>query len=167
MTRRIRIFDTTLRDGSQREGIAFSVEDKREVITALDSLGVDFVEAGMPQSNPKDAELFGSLPETKCEVVAFGSTCRPGMSPEEDRWVLDLAEHSGDWVCVFGKAWRMQAENVLHVNEEENSVTIAEAGHEYDLRDVPPEVVDMFLDTGLCLGELDELLIKGDVVYEG
>lgn len=120
MTRRIRIFDTTLRDGSQREGIAFSVEDKREVITALDSLGVDFVEAGMPQSNPKDAELFGSLPETKCEVVAFGSTCRPGMSPEEDRWVLDLAEHSGDWVCIFGKAWRMQAENVLHVNEEEN-----------------------------------------------
>ena len=54
-----------------------------------------------------------------------------------------------------------------YVNEEENSVTIAEAGHEYDLRDVPPEVVDMFLDTGLCLGELDELLIKGDVVYEG
>lgn len=54
-----------------------------------------------------------------------------------------------------------------YVNEEENSVIIAEAGHEYDLRDVPPEVVDMFLDTGLCLGELDELLIKGDVVYEG
>lgn len=54
-----------------------------------------------------------------------------------------------------------------YVNEEENSVTIAQADHEYDLRDVPPEVLDMFLDTGLCLGELDELLIKGDIVYEG
>lgn len=54
-----------------------------------------------------------------------------------------------------------------YVNEEENSVTIAQANHEYDLRDVPPEVLDMFLDTGLCLGELDELLIKGDIVYEG
>ena len=54
-----------------------------------------------------------------------------------------------------------------YVNEEDNSVTIAQADHKYDLRDVPPEVLDMFLDTGLCLGELDELLIKGEVVYEG
>ena len=54
-----------------------------------------------------------------------------------------------------------------YVNEEENTVTIAQADHKYDLRDVPPEVLDMFLDTGLCLGELDELLIKGEVVYEG
>ncbi|RGX56805.1 hypothetical protein DWV16_00330 [Anaerotruncus sp. AF02-27] len=54
-----------------------------------------------------------------------------------------------------------------YVNEEENSVTIVQADHQYDLRDVPPEVLDMFLDTGLCLGELDELLIKGDIVYEG
>ncbi|MCR2027136.1 MULTISPECIES: hypothetical protein [Anaerotruncus] len=54
-----------------------------------------------------------------------------------------------------------------YVNEEENSVTIAEAKHPYDLRDVPPEILDMFLSAGLCLGELDELLIKGDVVYEG
>lgn len=54
-----------------------------------------------------------------------------------------------------------------YVNEEDNSVTIAQAKHNYDLRDVPPEVLDMFLDTGLCLGELDELLIKGEVVYEG
>lgn len=54
-----------------------------------------------------------------------------------------------------------------YVNEEENSVTIAEAKHQYGLRDVPPEILDMFLSAGLCLGELDELLIKGDVVYEG
>lgn len=54
-----------------------------------------------------------------------------------------------------------------YVNEEDNSVAITQANHQYDLRDVPPETLDMFLDTGLCLGELDELLIKGDVVYEG
>ena len=54
-----------------------------------------------------------------------------------------------------------------YVNEEENTVTIAQADHKYDLRDVPPEVLDMFLDAGLCLGELDELLIKGEAVYEG
>ena len=53
------------------------------------------------------------------------------------------------------------------MNEEDNSVAIAQANHQYDLRDVPPEMLDMFLGTGLCLGELDELLIKGDVVYEG
>ena len=55
----------------------------------------------------------------------------------------------------------------VYVNEEDNSVAIAQANHQYDLRDVPPEMLDMFLGTGLCLGELDELLIKGDVVYEG
>lgn len=120
MTRRISIFDTTLRDGSQREGITFSVEDKREIIKLLDGLGFDFMEAGMPQSNPKDEELFGSLPSTKGSVVAFGSTCHPNTRPQDDLWIEALISNSSDWVCIFGKTWRMQLETVLKVNEEEN-----------------------------------------------
>ena len=75
MNDRILVFDTTLRDGSQMEGVTFSLEDKKEIVSKLDSLGVDFIEGGMPQSNPTDTGLFDSHIDTKnARMVAFGST---------------------------------------------------------------------------------------------
>ena len=74
---RIQIYDTTLRDGAQTEGISFSREDKLEIMSKLDAFGMDFIEGGMPPSNPKDLEIFSSPPVMKnSKLVAFGSTCR-------------------------------------------------------------------------------------------
>lgn len=119
---RIYIYDTTLRDGAQTEGISFSLKDKQQIMEALDAFGVDYVECGMPASNPKDAELFESLRgrETKAEMVAFGSTCRPGTKAEDDPGLKALAECSAGTVCIFGKAWDFHVTDALRTALKEN-----------------------------------------------
>ncbi|MDD2532311.1 MAG: citramalate synthase [Candidatus Methanomethylophilaceae archaeon] len=119
---RIYIYDTTLRDGAQTEGISFSLKDKQEILSALDEFGADFVECGMPASNPKDAELFESLRgrRTGTRVVAFGSTCRPETSAEKDPQLRMLADSSADTVCIFGKAWDFHVTDALRTTLEEN-----------------------------------------------
>ena len=117
----ITVFDTTLRDGAQMEGITLSLEDKREIISRLDDLGVDFIEGGMPASNPTDAKLFSSKMDlVHSKMVAFGSTSKPGVRPEDDRGLKALIDSETEWVCIFGKAWDFHVTEVLRISKDEN-----------------------------------------------
>ncbi len=124
MANRIEILDTTLRDGAQSEGVVFSREDKIKVIRALDELGVDFIEAGNPASNPKDSELFAFALERlrlkNAQIVAFGSTCRVGARAEQDSGLRALCASGARVVSLFGKSSLFHAERVLRTTGEEN-----------------------------------------------
>ena len=125
----IQLYDTTLRDGTQREGISLSLDDKLRIARLLDQFGLGYVEAGWPGSNPKDAELFARLrerPLERAEVVAFGSTRRPGVRCQEDASVTALVE-SGARVCtLFGKSWRLHVDEVLRTTADENLQMISD-----------------------------------------
>lgn len=121
MTERIYIYDTTLRDGAQTEGISFSLGDKESIAGLLDGFGMDFIEGGMPASNPKDREFFSSERKMKrSSLVAFGSTCRPGHKASEDEGLKILAESKTEWACIFGKAWDFHVTEALNTTTEEN-----------------------------------------------
>lgn len=126
----IAIFDSTLRDGAQGEGLSFSVADKLKIVSLLDELGVAYIEAGNPGSNPKDLEFFSHLGNIKlknAKLVAFGATCRSGIAPEEDASLCSLADAGTDVVAIFGKSWDFQATAILHVSLEENLAIIAKS----------------------------------------
>jgi 2-isopropylmalate synthase len=109
----IEIFDTTLRDGAQGKGISFSVRDKLAVATALDELGVAWIEAGNPGSNPKDAEFFtaaAGLRLSRARLCAFGSTRKKGVKAREDAQLRSLLDAGTEAVAVFGK------DSALHVS---------------------------------------------------
>lgn len=121
--KKIEILDSTLRDGAQGESVSFSVEDKLHIVRALDRLGIDYIEAGNPFSNPKDAEFFRRLGEVKLtcsKIVAFGSTRRRDTTVQEDRNCAALLEANTEYVSVFGKASAWQATEILGVSPEEN-----------------------------------------------
>lgn len=121
--KKIEIFDSTLRDGAQGEGISFSVEDKLAICKELDELGVSFIEAGNPGSNPKDMEFFKRADELqlkRAKLVAFGSTRRKGITAEQDSNVQALLTANTDYVAVFGKCWDIHAYDILRVTEQEN-----------------------------------------------
>src|SRR5512142_477030 len=119
----IQLYDTTLRDGTQREGISLSVEDKIRIARRLDELGMAFLEGGWPGSNPKDAEFFArarELPWRHAQVAAFGSTCRAGGAPGDDANIKALLD-SGAPVCtVVGKTWTLHVTEVLRTTLDEN-----------------------------------------------
>jgi 2-isopropylmalate synthase len=119
----IQVYDTTLRDGTQREGISLSCDDKLLVARRLDELGVAFIEGGWPGSNPKDAEFFErarALEWKTARIAAFGSTCRVGGSPEDDPNLRALID-SGAPVCtVVGKTWTLHVTEVLRASLDEN-----------------------------------------------
>jgi 2-isopropylmalate synthase len=120
---KIEIFDSTLRDGAQSEGISFSVSDKINIVKTLDDFGVAYIEAGNPGSNPKDIEFFKQAAELElknAKLCAFGSTHRKNMSVEEDPNVLSLLEAGTDTVAIFGKAWDLHALKILNITLEEN-----------------------------------------------
>ena len=117
------MLDSTLRDGAQGENVNFSVEDKFNVMKALDDFGIDFIEAGNPASNPKDMEFFKkaeSFPPKHSKLVAFGSTRRKDIFCEEDINLNALADANVEYVSVFGKSWDMHATDILHTTLEEN-----------------------------------------------
>ena len=117
------MFDTTLRDGAQTEGISFSVSDKLAIVRALDDFGVRYIEAGNPGSNPKDMEFFRSvsgLQLKNASLVAFGSTKRKNIAVEEDANVISLLEANTDVIAVFGKSWDLHATEILNTTLEEN-----------------------------------------------
>ncbi len=120
---RIQIYDTTLRDGTQREGISLSCDDKLRIAQRLDELGVTFVEGGWPGSNPKDVEFFeraARMTWRRALVAAFGSTCRVGGGPEDDPNIQALVG-SGAPVCtVVGKTWPLHVTDVLRTTLPEN-----------------------------------------------
>ena len=119
----IAILDSTLRDGSQGEGISYSVQDKINIVRALDELGVAYIEAGNPGSNPKDMEFFEEakkLTLQNAKLVAFGSTRRKGSSCAEDANLQSLLAAGTEHVVIFGKSWDFQVTDVLHATLEEN-----------------------------------------------
>src|SRR2546426_7484377 len=106
---RVEIFDTTLRDGSQREGISLTVADKLKVAEQLDHLGVDYIEGGWPGANPKDEEFFRRAPAElrleRSQLVAFGSTRRPLGKVDVDETLQHLVQSGTAAVCIVGKCW--------------------------------------------------------------
>ncbi len=120
---RIIIYDTTLRDGSQTEGISFSVEDKLKITDKLDELGVHYVEGGWPGSNPKDKEYFKIVKKRKLKhskIVAFGSTRRANIKPTEDINLRELIRSGAEVITIFGKSWDLHVKDVIKASLEEN-----------------------------------------------
>ena len=126
----ITIFDSTLRDGAQGTGIVFSLEDKLQAVRLLDQVGVQYVEAGNPGSNPKDEEFFhrvAELPLRHAKLVSFGSTRRKGIRPEEDSNLQAILKANTPCCSVFGKCWKFQVDTVLETTQEENLRMIEES----------------------------------------
>jgi len=126
----VQLYDTTLRDGAQEEGISFSVEDKLKICQKLDELGIDFIEGGWPGSNPKDTEFFArarNLRLTQSTLVAFGSTRRSGCRAEEDPNLRALLQAKTKAVTIVGKAWDKQVTRVLETTLEENLSMITDS----------------------------------------
>ncbi|MDD4956152.1 MAG: citramalate synthase [Candidatus Omnitrophica bacterium] len=122
--KKVFIYDTTLRDGSQSEGISFSVKDKMRIAQKLDEIGVDFIEGGWPGSNPKDDEFFAEaakgLKLKKAELVAFGSTRRAGVKASEDVVMKGLLKAKTSYVTIFGKSWDLHVKSVFRTTLKEN-----------------------------------------------
>lgn len=121
--REVRIFDSTLRDGAQGEGLSFSLEDKLKIVSLLDELGVSYIEAGNPGSNPKDLAFFKAVENMKLEnaaLVAFGSTRRPNIKSSDDNNVKSLLLANTEYCAIFGKSWDFHATDILKVSLEEN-----------------------------------------------
>jgi len=119
----IKIYDTTLRDGSQAEDIAFSVEDKVRIAQKLDELGIHYIEGGWPGSNPKDLQFFQevkSIAISHAKIVAFGSTCRADTPPEKDLNIQTLIEAGTEVVTIFGKSWDIHPLEALNITLDQN-----------------------------------------------
>ena len=108
MTRRkIEIYDTTLRDGNQGEGVNLSLGDKLDITLALDEMGIDYAEGGWPGSNPKDDQYFKEVKQLDLKttmIAAFGSTHRANVEPSEDEFLQKLIIADADLACIFGKS---------------------------------------------------------------
>jgi 2-isopropylmalate synthase len=119
----IQIYDTTLRDGTQREGISLSGSDKIRIAKKLDELGVAFIEGGWPGSNPKDVEFFERAHDIQWEhalVAAFGSTCRAKGGPDDDANIKALLDSQAPVCTVVGKTWTLHVTEVLRTTLEDN-----------------------------------------------
>ncbi len=127
---RIHIYDTTLRDGAQGEGINFSLQDKLLITRRLDELGVDFIEGGYPLSNPKDLEYFREVPKLglrHARVVAFGMTRRKGVAAANDRCIQALLDSHAPLITIVGKTWDLHVHEVLSTTLDENLRMIADS----------------------------------------
>ena len=123
MTRHIQLYDTTLRDGMGQEGLSLSADEKLRVAHALDALGIHFVEAGFPSSNPKEEALFELLEHERFEtaqVCAFGMTRRRDLAAAEDPALVLLAACFAPVCTLVGKTWKLHLEKVIHTDPEEN-----------------------------------------------
>ncbi|MCE5279724.1 MAG: citramalate synthase [Planctomycetaceae bacterium] len=127
---RIQIYDTTLRDGSQAEGVSLSLEDKVLIARALDELGVDYIEGGYPLSNPKDEAFFSAVKErtiASAKIAAFGMTRRKGVAAADDVGMKALLASGAPVITIVGKCWDLHARDVLDVSEQENKAMIADS----------------------------------------
>ena len=119
----IQIYDTTLRDGTQRKDISLSCSDKLRIAQRLDEMGVDFIEGGWPGSNPKDVEFFQEAAKIHWKhalITAFGSTCRVNGGPQDDANIQALLDSGTPACAVFGKSWTLHALEVLRTTLPEN-----------------------------------------------
>jgi 2-isopropylmalate synthase len=124
------LYDTTLRDGTQRKGLSLSLEDKLKIARLLDDFGFHYIEGGWPGSNPKDFEFFTRIKNMRLQtakVAAFGSTCRVGTKPSEDRNIACLLSAETPAVTIVGKSSRLHVEQILQTNLEENCRIIYES----------------------------------------
>ncbi|MDX1581647.1 MAG: citramalate synthase, partial [Alphaproteobacteria bacterium] len=125
---RLYLFDTTLRDGAQTQGVDFSVHDKARIAEALDKLGIDYVEGGWPGANPTDTSFFAEPPKLKsAKFTAFGMTKRPGRSAANDPGLSALFDTSAAAVCLVGKTWDYQVDVALEVPREDNVESISDS----------------------------------------
>ena len=129
---RVDIFDTTLRDGSQREGVSLTVDDKLRIAEQLDHLGVQYIEGGWPGANPKDDEFFrraaaGDLRLTTSTLVAFGSTRRAGGVVDGDPTLLNLASAGTGVVCIVGKSWDYHVTEALRTSLDEGMAMVGDS----------------------------------------
>jgi 2-isopropylmalate synthase len=124
------LYDTTLRDGTQREGISLSLDDKLKITRRLDEFGIHYIEGGWPGSNPKDVEYFRRLRTLnlrQAKVAAFGSTRRKEIKPEQDLNLKALLEADTPVVTLVGKSWELHVVDVLETNPDENLAMIGES----------------------------------------
>jgi 2-isopropylmalate synthase len=127
---KIALYDTTLRDGTQREGISLSLDDKLKIAQRLDAFGMDYIEGGWPGSNPKDVEFFRRAPSLglkHAKLAAFGSTRRKGVRPEQDANMAALLEAKTPVVTLVGKSWELHVTEVLETTLEENLAMIEDS----------------------------------------
>jgi 2-isopropylmalate synthase len=121
MTReRLYLFDTTLRDGQQTQGVQFSTAEKRQIAVALDALGMDYIEGGWPGANPTDSEFFAHVPPTRATMTAFGMTKRVGRSAENDDVLAAVLDAGTPGVCLVGKTHEFHVTTALGVTLDEN-----------------------------------------------
>ena len=149
--RKIEIYDTTLRDGAQSEGVSLSVEDKLMVARAIDELGVDYIEGGYPLSNPKDAAFFAQLSTLQlrhARMTAFGMTRRKDVKVENDAGMEALLASQAPVVTIVGKSWDMHLREVLRVSDKDNLAMIADS-------------------VGLCVEEGREVIYDAEHFFDG
>ncbi len=130
MKKRITIYDTTLRDGSQGEDVSFTLEDKLRIALKLDELGVDFVEGGWHGSNPKDMYFFDEIKKYSLKhvnITAFGSTAKFGSRVEKDPNIQSLVKAGTKWVTIFGKTWDFHVTEALRIGLDDNLKIIEES----------------------------------------
>jgi 2-isopropylmalate synthase len=164
------LYDTTLRDGSQGEGIALSLLDKLKIARQLDDMGIPFIEGGWPGANPKDVQFFWKLQEEplkQAEIVAFCSTRRPRYGVEDDPMLKPILAAGTRWVTIFGKSWDLHVTEGLKTSLEENLAMIKDtieylrsqgrrvaydAEHWFDGHKFNPEYALLTLKTALAAG---------------
>ena len=118
---RLYLFDTTLRDGAQTQGVDFSLDDKKKISVALDNLGVDYIEGGWPGANPTDTEFFQKKHNFKnAKLTSFGMTKKTGRSANNDPGLSALINSNTPSVCLVGKSWDFHVDIALGISNEEN-----------------------------------------------
>ncbi|MCK5013059.1 MAG: citramalate synthase, partial [Candidatus Omnitrophica bacterium] len=125
---RITIYDTTLRDGSQTEGIAFTLNDKIKITEKLDEIGIHYIEGGWPGSNPKDKAYFKNVRKKKLKhskIVAFGSTRRAKTKASDDVNLRELVKSQTEVITIFGKTWDLHVTDVIKTTLAENLTMIS------------------------------------------
>lgn len=128
MADRVYLYDSTLRDGAQTQGVDFSVADKQAIAQALDRLGIDYVEGGWPGANPTDDAFFARQPKlTKARLAAFGMTRRPGRSADNDPGLAGLVNSGAQTICLVGKSWDFQVDVALGIERSENIAMIGDS----------------------------------------
>ncbi len=127
MKERLYLFDTTLRDGAQMNGVDFTLQDKLVVANMLDELGIDYVEGGFPGANPTDTELFSQDRPLKAALTAFGMTRRPGRSASNDPGLVALLDAKAKAICFVAKAWDYHVRVALETTPEENLASIRDS----------------------------------------
>src|SRR5205085_11800032 len=124
---RLYLFDTTLRDGAQMNGVDFTLHDKLVIAGMLDELGIDYVEGGYPGANPTDTQLFSEDRKLGATFTAFGMTRRPGRSASNDPGLVALLDAKADAICFVAKSWDYHVRVALQTTDEENIASIRDS----------------------------------------